>query len=171
MAEGGATNKIFPPSKRTRSDAWVHFGYCKGSDGKLIEDNQPVCRKCQRKVSAKGGNTSNLTSHLRDHHPQQEAFVHPSNQRAIWEAVQCRRAHCFPSQIAYLNPAKWICWHFLRFNLKWKKSAAPSLFSREQTIIVVRFICLHILCYKTPALRICLHVVMLFFLCRFFWYL
>ena len=38
-------------------------------DGKPINEDRPVCRKCKTSVSAKCGNTSIMFHHLRDHHP------------------------------------------------------------------------------------------------------
>ena len=70
MAGGGRDSSdpqgIFPPSKRTKSEVWVYFGYSKNAQGPLVEDSSPICRSCKKKVVARGGNTSNL----RDHHPQ-----------------------------------------------------------------------------------------------------
>ena len=45
--------------KKTVSAAWIFF------------DSTAICRLCKRSVSAKGGNTSNLFSHLRQKHPRQ----------------------------------------------------------------------------------------------------
>ena len=36
----------------------------------MKEEQKPVCRFCGKAVLAKGGNTTNLLTHLRDHHPQ-----------------------------------------------------------------------------------------------------
>ena len=35
---------------------------------KSDEEHQPVCHKCKKSVPVKGGNTSNLMSHLKEHH-------------------------------------------------------------------------------------------------------
>ena len=71
MVEGGRDRScpqgIFPPSKRTKSEVWVYFGYYKNAQGRLVEDGSPICKK---KVVVRGGNTSNLFTHLCDHHPQ-----------------------------------------------------------------------------------------------------
>ena len=40
-----------------------------------------MCRKCKTKVPAKGGNTSNLLTHLRDHHPDLYSEAVPSCSR------------------------------------------------------------------------------------------
>lgn len=60
---------LYLPAKRTRSEVWTYFGYYKNAEGQLIEDTFPVCRTCKKKVSAKGSNTTNMLTHLRDHHP------------------------------------------------------------------------------------------------------
>ena len=74
MVEGGrdssGPHSIFLPSKRTKTKFWAYFGHYKNAQGQLVEDGSPICRSCKRKVVAKGGNTSNLLSHLRDHHPE-----------------------------------------------------------------------------------------------------
>ena len=61
---------IFPSSKGTKSEVWAYFGYYKNAQGQLVEDGSPICRSCEKKVVARGSNTSNLLTHLRDHHPQ-----------------------------------------------------------------------------------------------------
>ena len=40
-------------------------------DGSVVrsEANYPMCRSCGKSVPAKGGNTTNLLTHLRDRHP------------------------------------------------------------------------------------------------------
>ena len=55
--------------KNRTSPVWSYFGLEKDSDGKIKSGDVTVCRKCYQHVRAKGGNTSNLLSHLRIHHP------------------------------------------------------------------------------------------------------
>lgn len=43
-----------------RSKIWLFFKKM---------NNKGVCNKCKKSFEAKGGNTSNLISHLRSHHP------------------------------------------------------------------------------------------------------
>ena len=55
---------------RAMSVAWRYFGLIADDHGVPVpEENKPVCRTCERAVSAKGGNTTNLLSHLKEHHP------------------------------------------------------------------------------------------------------
>ena len=54
----------------SRSVIWNCFGLKLDENGyiwKYLQD-KPVCRTCRRNVSAKNGNTSNLFTHLHDHH-------------------------------------------------------------------------------------------------------
>lgn len=69
MEENGVEQEIFRPSKK-KSEVWAYFGFMKDANGQLIENHLPVCKTCRRKVSAKGGNTTNLMVHLRDKHAQ-----------------------------------------------------------------------------------------------------
>ena len=41
------------------------------------EEERPICRTCKKAVPTKGGNTSNLLTHLRDHHPDLHAETIP----------------------------------------------------------------------------------------------
>ena len=51
------------------SPVWAHFGFEANEDGKPKSKDRVVCRLCKCHVVSKGGNTSNLFSHLRVHHP------------------------------------------------------------------------------------------------------
>ena len=41
------------------------------------KEDKPVCRACNKTMLAKGGNTSNMLTHLRDHHPKLYAEAQP----------------------------------------------------------------------------------------------
>ena len=60
----------------TKSKAWDYFGLQKGEDGKPLDDGCTICRTCRGRIKVKYGNTSNLLSHLKSHHPSlyQEAM-------------------------------------------------------------------------------------------------
>ncbi|KAL2097669.1 hypothetical protein ACEWY4_006876 [Coilia grayii] len=64
-----AVPEVYRPANR-KSEVWAYFGFAKDVTGQLIEDNSPICKTCGKKVAAKGGNTTNLMSHLRDRHIQ-----------------------------------------------------------------------------------------------------
>lgn len=51
-----------------KSAVWKFFGYPRDADGSVLSDGFPTCKLCQKKVSAKGGNTTNMFTHLRDYH-------------------------------------------------------------------------------------------------------
>ena len=52
-------------SRSSASPVWQYFGFIADEDDKA----KPMLKLCLKKVSASGGNTSNLQRHLRDHHP------------------------------------------------------------------------------------------------------
>ena len=57
---------------RAVSVVWDYFGLKTNENGIIIitEEQKPVCRTFHRSVPAKGGNTSNLMAHLKEHHPE-----------------------------------------------------------------------------------------------------
>ena len=60
---------------KTTSPVWWFFGFEAGGDGNPKNEELAVCRiasECRKKtVMVRGGNTSNLLSHLRNHHPKE----------------------------------------------------------------------------------------------------
>ena len=58
--------------KGTTSYVWNFFGIKKDDD---IDKDSAICRICQKLILARGGNTSNLSSHLRNHHYKESAAV------------------------------------------------------------------------------------------------
>lgn len=61
------------PKENTVSPVWTYFGLRAGDDGRTIFKETAVCRICEKSVTTKGGNTSNLFSHLRNHHSNKYA--------------------------------------------------------------------------------------------------
>ena len=72
MADSSCT---IVPKKKVVSPVWDYFGLRADSKGKIIDDGVAVCRQCNGNVRASGGNTSNLLSHLRTHHPSKYTLV------------------------------------------------------------------------------------------------
>ena len=50
------------------SKVWWYFGFVPNGIGIPADTNKATCKLCARSVSCKGGNTSNLFTHLRIHH-------------------------------------------------------------------------------------------------------
>ena len=73
----------------SRSVNWNYFGLKLDGDGKPINEDRPVCRKCKMSVSAKCSNTSNILHHLRDHHSllYKEASTHQELGRKSTEST------------------------------------------------------------------------------------
>ena len=59
---------LVPKPGVTKSPVWAYFGFVVGADGKLANEEKPVCRECGQTVATKGSNTSNLLSHLQNSH-------------------------------------------------------------------------------------------------------
>ncbi|KAF4078433.1 hypothetical protein AMELA_G00199060 [Ameiurus melas] len=62
------TSDLHPPTRKVKSAVWKYFGYPRDAAGLVLSDGFPICKLCQKKVSAKGGNTTNMFTHLRDYH-------------------------------------------------------------------------------------------------------
>ena len=83
MADSSCT---IVPKKKVVSPVWDYFGLCAGSEGKIIDDGVTVCRQCNGNVRASGGNTSNLLSHLRTHHPSKYTLVLQAQREKVKES-------------------------------------------------------------------------------------
>ena len=91
MAEGGeqptstasCTSGSLGRKKNAKSVVWDYFGIRLEHGGLPIrgEEQKLICRSCGKVVLAKGGNTTNLLTHLKDHHPQ--LHVQPGK---MWQA-------------------------------------------------------------------------------------
>ncbi|XP_066568488.1 GTPase IMAP family member 4 isoform X2 [Amia ocellicauda] len=95
--------ELFPPAGRTTSAVWAYFGYVTNEQGCVVEDGNPICRKCRIRVSAKSGNTSNMFVHLRDQHPSQHR-----------EALRLDMAAAAP-KLVDKEGARSEIWHFFGF--------------------------------------------------------
>ena len=63
------------PKKKTTAPVWTYFGLEKNKERRIKTKDITVCRKCYGHIHAKGGNTSNLVSHLKTHHPTLHGLV------------------------------------------------------------------------------------------------
>ena len=84
MADGSEDPLSLIKKPSTKSVVWNYFGLQTDEDGRILpeKEDKPVCRACKKAVLAKGGNTTNLLTHLRDHHPELYAEAAPSISRA-----------------------------------------------------------------------------------------
>ncbi|KAM9313651.1 E3 SUMO-protein ligase ZBED1-like [Pholidichthys leucotaenia] len=53
---------------RSKSIVWTYFGLKADENGRPLNNVEAICRLCRKIVLAKGGNTTNLRSHLRRRH-------------------------------------------------------------------------------------------------------
>ncbi|KAK7921885.1 hypothetical protein WMY93_008787 [Mugilogobius chulae] len=71
MAGANAKPELEDPPSTLRSPVWEHFGFpIKITDGQRQADkSKAVCRLCSAEIGYTSGNTSNLSTHLKRHHP------------------------------------------------------------------------------------------------------
>lgn len=68
-AEKGATGEqraLKDPPARYKAPVWKHFRL--PSDKTKKEDTKPVCKHCSTEISWTGGNTTNMSNHLKREH-------------------------------------------------------------------------------------------------------
>lgn len=53
---------------RSKSIVWMYFGLKADEKGQPLNSGEAICRLCRKIVLAKGGNTTNLRSHLKRRH-------------------------------------------------------------------------------------------------------
>ena len=51
---------------KSKTVAWILFGFKADFKGQPIDENKPICQLCQHPIAMKDGNTSNLFSHLKN---------------------------------------------------------------------------------------------------------
>nr|XP_015922601.2 E3 SUMO-protein ligase ZBED1-like [Parasteatoda tepidariorum] len=67
--------------KKCKSLVWKYFGQPADIKGQLVAQNIAVCKTCKYPVSAKGGSTTNLMTHLKIYHPLTFSDVTSSNKQ------------------------------------------------------------------------------------------
>ena len=67
----------------TKSKVWQYFGFEVGEKGRVKDGNTPVCRigSCSAHVKTKHSSTTNLYSHLKQHHPTEYELVRPKKDK------------------------------------------------------------------------------------------
>ena len=76
----------------TKAPVWEYFGLEKDKNETVIDDGHVVCRACRRKVLARNGNTSNLSSHLRANHAKLYAQLKDNTSRGQQKTATTSRS-------------------------------------------------------------------------------
>lgn len=86
-AEQGHSDMDLVSKPRSKSLVWLYFGLKADEKGQPLNSGEAICRLCRKIVLAKGGNTTNLRSHLRRRH-RADFFETPSSTStgALFEA-------------------------------------------------------------------------------------
>ena len=75
---------------------WIYFGFEADQKGRPKVQDAVICRLCKKSVSAKGGNTSNLLSHLKVHLPQRYLEVKKANSKPSGKDDNAKLARLLP---------------------------------------------------------------------------
>ncbi|KAJ8290046.1 hypothetical protein GJAV_G00008120 [Gymnothorax javanicus] len=79
MAKANAESLV--SKKGANSPVWQCFGFLGDENGKPRNMDSPICKLCMKAVLAKGGNTSNLRTHLMKKHPVDAHKLHLADSR------------------------------------------------------------------------------------------
>ena len=81
MAASSSSSVRIVPKANTVSPVWTYFGLEADGQGKLISKEIAICRVCNSRATTKGGSTSNLFSHLKNHHPKEYAILKSASRK------------------------------------------------------------------------------------------
>ena len=106
-ASGSGDNELALVEKqKAKSPAWNFFGYKPNSNGKPMDENKPVCKICHGEVTVKGGNTTNLFSHLK--HKRFKEYLELKLYKDPRQCHQIGRSNSQPTiQLAFANTQKY----------------------------------------------------------------
>lgn len=79
----GSTESLTSKAK-TKAKVWQYFGLEVGQTGEIRDINTPICRigDCHARVKTKHSSTTNLYSHLKQHHPKEYEAVRPKKDKS-----------------------------------------------------------------------------------------
>ena len=85
---------------QSNSIVWDYFGLRTTENGAVLtsETDKPICRTCFRSVPAKGGNTSNLMNHLKEHHAELYSQALTAQKRILRTKIPVQVSHRLISQ-------------------------------------------------------------------------
>ena len=83
---------------RAKSDIWRYFGLKKRKLDQQIEEHVAVCRECHATVRCTGGGTSNLSTHVRRHHPSATITASACDTSTIPSSFPKREPNSWKSQ-------------------------------------------------------------------------
>ncbi|KAF7216507.1 E3 SUMO-protein ligase ZBED1 isoform X3 [Nothobranchius furzeri] len=71
-----------------KSAVWMYFGLKADENGQPVKNNKAICRLCRKIVSTKGGNTTNLRSHLIHYHRTEFSDATSAGTSGVWYETQ-----------------------------------------------------------------------------------
>ena len=93
-ASVGDNKLMLVEKQKAKSAVWSVFGYKPDATGRPSNENKPTCKLCYMEVAVKGGNTTNLFSHLKHKHPKEYSEL------KLKDPKQCKQAVI----VAIINP-------------------------------------------------------------------
>ena len=100
-----------------KSAVWKYFGY---KDEAAVKEEIVLCRICHKAFAARGGNTSNLISHLKTHYPLKHEEFRKLNAESQHSASKRNKGTDSKSQVSILDSIK-VTQKYDRNGRKWQK--------------------------------------------------
>ena len=113
-SESGTSDSdgLVSKSRGAKSSVWIYFGFEADEEGRPKVQDAVICRLCKKTVSAKGGNTSNLLSHLKVHLPQQHLEVKKANSKPSGKGPRKNRQGFFQVTVKWQYAYTSILWYY-----------------------------------------------------------
>ena len=124
---------LIAKARNMKSALWKYFGY---KDEAAVKEEIVLCRTCHKAVAARGGNTSNLISHLMTHHPLKHEEFRKLNTESQYSASTRNKATDSKSQISILDSIK-VTQKYDRNGRKWQKLTDAVTYCIEKDMLPV----------------------------------
>jgi len=105
-ASVGDNKLMLVEKQKAKSAVWSVFGYKPDATGRPSNENKPTCKLCYMEVAVKGGNTTNLFSHLKHKHPKEYSELKLKDPKQCKQAVSSNNQPTI--QQAFIHSQKYL---------------------------------------------------------------
>ena len=111
------SDTLIAKARNVKSAVWKYFGF---KDQAAVKEEIVLCRIFHRAVAARGGNTSNLISHLKTHHPLKHEEFRKLNAESQLSSSTRNKGSDGKSQVSIVDSIK-ATQKYDRNGKKWQK--------------------------------------------------
>ena len=122
------SDTLIAKARNVKSAVWKYFGY---KDQAAVKEEIVLCRICHRAVAARGGNTSNLISDLKTHHPLKHEEFRKLNAESQLSSSTRNKGSDGKSQVSIVDSIK-ATQKYDRNGKKWEKPTDAVTYCMEK---------------------------------------